>query len=195
MEANQTLLAVVYDRIWELSLPLEENGVFRELIDEDPANASAHIGLALASASLGDFAVAWESLDRAQQLIRRLLPAESVLDKLVLGWNIGSRPRLDRLFAAQGYQLRPNEPKSIDIWCRLRVPDTAPEWYRAHRKETLRRLGALGSRVRVVTSGQKIPFEQYIEEVRRSRITVSPFGWGEVCYRDFEAVICGSVSR
>lgn len=30
-------------------------------------------------------------------------------------------------------------------------------------------------------------------EIRHSRITVSPFGWGELCLRDFEAVLNGSL--
>jgi hypothetical protein len=30
-------------------------------------------------------------------------------------------------------------------------------------------------------------------EIRNAKITLSPFGWGEVCLRDFEAVLCGSL--
>lgn len=36
------------------------------------------------------------------------------------------------------------------------------------------------------------PRAQYQREMRNSRLTLSPFGWGEVCYRDFEAIRCGS---
>ena len=31
----------------------------------------------------------------------------------------------------------------------------------------------------------------YLQELASSKIVVSPFGWGEVCWRDFEAVACG----
>jgi hypothetical protein len=34
---------------------------------------------------------------------------------------------------------------------------------------------------------------QYYRELYDSKITLSPFGWGEVCFRDFEAVISGSL--
>jgi hypothetical protein len=33
----------------------------------------------------------------------------------------------------------------------------------------------------------------YYEELRSSRICVSPFGYGEICWRDFEAVLMGSL--
>ncbi len=33
----------------------------------------------------------------------------------------------------------------------------------------------------------------YNQEVARSRIVLSPFGWGELCLRDFEAVLSGSL--
>ncbi|MDR1216318.1 MAG: glycosyltransferase [Treponema sp.] len=34
---------------------------------------------------------------------------------------------------------------------------------------------------------------QYYRELSSAKITLSPFGWGEVCHRDFEAVIFGSL--
>ncbi len=37
--------------------------------------------------------------------------------------------------------------------------------------------------------GQK----QYNREIHRSRVILSPFGWGELCFRDFEAVLSGAV--
>jgi hypothetical protein len=38
-----------------------------------------------------------------------------------------------------------------------------------------------------------VPQNQYYRELYDSKITLSPFGWGEVCFRDFEAVISGSL--
>jgi hypothetical protein len=37
------------------------------------------------------------------------------------------------------------------------------------------------------------PPRQYRHEIRNAKITLSPFGWGEVCFRDFEAVLNGSL--
>lgn len=41
--------------------------------------------------------------------------------------------------------------------------------------------------------GGKIPYNKYINELHNSRIGISPFGWGELCYRDFEIMISGSI--
>jgi ribosomal silencing factor RsfS len=42
-------------------------------------------------------------------------------------------------------------------------------------------------------SGIIIAKKDYLKEMRNSKITVSPYGWGEVCYRDFEAILNGSL--
>jgi len=37
------------------------------------------------------------------------------------------------------------------------------------------------------------PQGQYYRELMDAKMTLSPFGWGEVCFRDFEAIISGSL--
>jgi spore maturation protein CgeB len=54
----------------------------------------------------------------------------------------------------------------------------------------------LGSEYTLAVSGDKrdqkvISTRQYFEEIKRARIAVSPFGWGEVTYRDYEAIAYG----
>jgi len=34
---------------------------------------------------------------------------------------------------------------------------------------------------------------RYMRELRDSKLVLSPFGWGEICYRDFETFFSGSV--
>lgn len=38
-----------------------------------------------------------------------------------------------------------------------------------------------------------MPRRQYLNEIKNSKISVSPFGWGEICYRDFESIISGAL--
>jgi hypothetical protein len=38
-----------------------------------------------------------------------------------------------------------------------------------------------------------VPQHQYYRELWDAKIVLSPFGWGEVCFRDFEAIISGSL--
>lgn len=45
-------------------------------------------------------------------------------------------------------------------------------------------------RFKLVT-GPYIPRKKYLRELESSKVSISPFGWGEVCYRDFESIISG----
>ena len=38
----------------------------------------------------------------------------------------------------------------------------------------------------------RLNLKLYFEELRNSRVGISPFGAGEICYRDYETIICGS---
>jgi hypothetical protein len=38
----------------------------------------------------------------------------------------------------------------------------------------------------------KISHEQYVHYMKNSITAISPFGWGEICYRDFEAFVYGA---
>ena len=44
-----------------------------------------------------------------------------------------------------------------------------------------------------VLPDQRVDQKAYYEEMRSSRICVSPFGYGELCWRDFETVLMGSL--
>ena len=38
-----------------------------------------------------------------------------------------------------------------------------------------------------------VPQSRYYRELKDSKIALSPFGWGEVCFRDFEAILAGAM--
>ena len=40
---------------------------------------------------------------------------------------------------------------------------------------------------------EKMPFEQYVQNLSKSKICISPFGMGELCFRDFEAMLFGTI--
>lgn len=42
-------------------------------------------------------------------------------------------------------------------------------------------------------TGDIISKKKYLKEMKQSKTCVSPFGWGEICYRDFEAVLNGTL--
>lgn len=50
---------------------------------------------------------------------------------------------------------------------------------------------ALGSLV--LSSSERLGYDDYLAELKRSRIVLSPFGWGELCIRDFETIAAGAL--
>ncbi|MCU0904693.1 MAG: glycosyltransferase [Tabrizicola sp.] len=51
---------------------------------------------------------------------------------------------------------------------------------------------AAQSGVRVIRGGS-VGISQFLAELRHSKVCCSPFGYGEVCWRDYEAVLTGAV--
>jgi hypothetical protein len=45
----------------------------------------------------------------------------------------------------------------------------------------------------VVANDSRVNRRSYFKELRQSKICFSPFGYGEVCWRDFEAMTTGAV--
>jgi len=76
--------------------------------------------------------------------------------------------------------------RDIDVHARI---DLVSKPSVAHHRRLI--LDAISGDPRFLTGrvGQK----QYNAELSRSRVTLSPFGWGELCLRDFEAVLAGSL--
>ena len=62
------------------------------------------------------------------------------------------------------------------------------------RKEIGPVLERLGKRYHVIAPVNRVPIEEYYLEMQSSRICISPFGYGEICWRDFEAMLCGCLS-
>ncbi len=109
------------------------------------------------------------------------------LPKLYLGWNIGLDDKIAALF--QKTKRYSSSAKDVDVVCRALVPETS--WIFPMRNTVVENLEPIGSRFRLLLPTQRVSQEQYLNEMRRSRICVSPFGFGEICWRDFEAVLCG----
>lgn len=79
----------------------------------------------------------------------------------------------------------PAENRTMDISARFGLGHSRKSVV-AHRqavKEVLERLDVDCSR---------IPLPEYFAELRNSRLSVSPYGVGEFCYRDYESIACGA---
>lgn len=109
------------------------------------------------------------------------------LDRLYLGWNIALDEKIHHISknAAGAHAIE----KDIDITCRAYVAPSV--WTHGLRVSAAERLEGLAGRFRVQSPRQRVSQAEYNAEMSRSRICVSPFGFGEICWRDFEAIAMG----
>ncbi len=121
-------------------------------------------------------------------------PDPNHLHKLVYGWNLGVNSKYRRLLKINQMLHIPWESRPYAINCRLgtKSNNRKQEWYQRYRRFALDLLQTVRTEVSC-TNIDYISPKQYLQEMIRSKIVVSPFGWGEVCFRDYEAVCCGAL--
>jgi len=113
----------------------------------------------------------------------------SYYNKLVLGWNFITEERLIKILKKQHYRFAQNKNRTIDVNCRVKVK--GKEWYAYQRKIAIAEISKLSPAYNVVATSELEPQKNYVKELLNSKICVSPFGYGEICIRDFEAILCG----
>lgn len=84
---------------------------------------------------------------------------------------------------------RARDAKPIDLHARISFKGTP--WYNHMRRAAIDVLDTLPDLN--VVSGVGAPRKAYLRELAASKLCFSPFGYGEVCWRDYEAVMCGSL--
>jgi len=107
------------------------------------------------------------------------------MDKLIIGPSFATAPLLLPEF------MKPidyDAERFIDIHARFAVNGTP--WYQAMRTEAETAISDL--RGVTVAAGGILPLYQFSVELRRSKVCFSPFGYGEVCWRDYEAIAAGA---
>lgn len=83
----------------------------------------------------------------------------------------------------------PDGERPIDVHARIGLKGTP--WYTRMRQEAQDAADALtGCRV---VSGGGVSRDAYLAELRASKICFSPFGYGEICWRDYEAAFSGAL--
>ena len=112
----------------------------------------------------------------------------SILGKLVLGPSFSTGPSLIGLF--EGRDAPPDGPRPIDLHARIAVRGSP--WYSAMRRESRDAVTSLFPDLRVASEGL-VPKAEFMREMEQSKLCFSPFGYGEICWRDFEAIATGAV--
>lgn len=79
--------------------------------------------------------------------------------------------------------------RDIDLHARLGAGGSG--WYRAMRRDAVSKASAMADLV--VPTAADAPWRVYLAELERSKLCFSPFGYGELCWRDIESVMAGAV--
>lgn len=113
------------------------------------------------------------------------------------GWNVGIDKRFKRAMYWPLLRYFRPKVKDIDVFCRLSFGSQHQlEWYGKYRMAAIEALKPLAADYNIIAHGEfeetkVISSRQYFNELKRSRIVFSPFGWGETTWRDYEAVCYG----
>ena len=119
----------------------------------------------------------------------RGVPAD-ILPKLRVAPNFLTAPYL-----AQGFLARAEPPRGarpIDLHARLGGTE-ADGWYGAMRRMAAGAAEAAGGTGLRLAAGSGIRRDAFMAELAASKMCFSPFGYGELCWRDMEAILAGAV--
>ncbi len=113
----------------------------------------------------------------------------------VIGQLMGGKP-LSRaehpgLGTGKGLKDFSGNGRSISVHARI-DPVVCPS-IAYQRRLFIDRISGLAPQKRELFLTGMVPQKRYYWELADSKITLSPFGWGEVCFRDFEAILAGSL--
>lgn len=122
------------------------------------------------------------------------LPAEpvdwdvptSIISKLALAPNFLTAPYLMNGFLGNYPEFN---DRTIDLHSRIAVKGSP--WYSAMRNASNQAARNIDNVV--LTPDGRIPRNAYLAELRQSKLCWSPFGYGELCWRDLEAIMTGAV--
>lgn len=114
------------------------------------------------------------------------MPAE-FLDCLALSPGFLTAPNFIRSFLTG--EISHVGERLIDVHARIEQKGTP--WYSAMRGDAEASIRAI--RGITLTPQGRIPLKMFLAELRQSKLCWSPFGYGELCWRDIEAFLTGSV--
>lgn len=116
------------------------------------------------------------------------IPPVGIEEKIVLWSNFGFSPQMMDLFLGN---INTNwNKRTIDLHARLAVRGDA--WYQAMRQEAKDAVDRLPNNLNIAKTG-RVRRYQFFQEMKQSKMCFSPFGYGEICWRDYEAFATGSL--
>ena len=111
---------------------------------------------------------------------------DTILPKLRVGPGFVTAPGLWEAFLRAPPDFR--EPRPIDLHARLATQGTG--WYAAMRQDAEDRSRSLSGQN---VTGSGVSHRAFMHELRHAKMVFSPFGYGELCWRDIEGFLTGAV--
>jgi len=172
---------------WPGLLALADCYVKKHAFADPAAYAEHYVG----KSNLTDYVAKTYGVSFAEDIIPKSGGANvaEAADKIHVGWNIGLDDPIADLWHRNAAAAETE--RDIDVLCRAPVQPTS--WLFPLRNLAVTKLEAMNGRFRVLAPRERVSPEEYWREMMRSRICVSPYGYGEICWRDFEAVIAGAL--
>jgi hypothetical protein len=136
-----------------------------------------------------------------QELVSKNYWSESLSQKVHLGWNLG----LYNFFTKFEPDFNIERPIDIHFSIGLAPFYESDQYYELHRNHFVSEVRKVVEKYKFTTSGQcgvvarKYPIQKSGEDkkyhflMRHSKVCISPLGDGELCWRDFEAIIHGAI--
>lgn len=145
----------------------------------------------------------WLNTDTTPELITRYVPCPpDQLHKIKLGWNIGfndyrqflwKTKLISNIIPFKYYPLpvaKVSKPRKLDLTFRGKMNYDVKNLISVQRNKVHAVISELSWNS---AKGAKVDRGTYLKELRNSLVSISPFGFGEICYRDFETFISGSL--
>ncbi|MDE0779905.1 MAG: glycosyltransferase [Alphaproteobacteria bacterium] len=176
-------------------LPLVQLYCKSQLLADRTEYARAHYGNRI----WADFYHRTQGVNDNDPAKARIIEDTALLDKLRVSWNSGladyslhgptrmalrARIPLDSLLRFPRTFSAPDSDRSIEFTCRMGTEYTRNSV--AHQRRRIADL--LADRMTIDKLGRRA----FMNEMRNSRLVVSPFGFGEITLKDFEATLCGA---
>lgn len=154
------------------------------------ADRSAYTRAYVGRSNLTDYAARQFGFDFSGDRVPEAigLPAQEVA-KIRVGWNIALDDKIVELAGRLAAQPQSVE-RDIDVMCRASSSKDGTLLY-AMRHPATHAIEALAGHFKVLAPTRQVGQAEYYKEMLRSKMCLSPFGYGELCWRDFEAALCG----
>ncbi len=176
-------------------LPLVRLYCKAQLLADRTAYTKAHYG----NRTWADFYHREDGVHDDDPAEPRIVENRQLLDRLRVSWNSGladytlhgptrmalrERIPVNALLRPPRRFTPPDRPRSIDFVCRMGT--NYPRATVAHQRRRIAE--QLANRMPTSKLGRRA----FMNEMRDARVVVSPFGFGEITLKDFEATLCGA---